>query len=333
MKMKLKYGENAWQEAMGVFSDNCNDPLALHKFVQVSGGKLSYNNVRDMDRLLQTITHIAAVFDFNRGEVPYIAVGCKHGNSCGAATGNDKLDTLRKMISGDPLAIFGGLVMINFPFGDYGEDIVFNYLMPANKRRFLSSIISPHFKSSVIDSVGNSCVLLKNTNLNILDCNSLDRMPLKQSVRGGYLQQQNYTYVLDLNDPDLQKYGKATKEQEDDMLLAWAIGSTSNSNTVTIVKDGFLFGNGVGQQARVHGCNLAINRSLVSGHSIKGAVVYSDSFFPFNDGPKTLVSKGIKAILSTSGSKNDDNVIKFCQEKNIVLYLIPDKKGRGFFGH
>ena len=156
-------------------------------------------------------------------------------------------------------------------------------------------------------------------------------------MRGGFLQQPNYTFILDFND-DADKSAHYTSDnlsdaQKSDMLLAWAIGSTSNSNTVTIVKDGMLLGNGVGQQDRVGCCQLAIKRATDAGHDIKNAVAYSDSFFPFVDGVQTLADAGISAVFATSGSVRDGEVKDFCKEKNIALYLVPDSEARGFFGH
>jgi phosphoribosylaminoimidazolecarboxamide formyltransferase / IMP cyclohydrolase len=129
------------------------------------------------------------------------------------------------------------------------------------------------------------------------------------------------------------KYGSATAQQEKDMLLAKAICDTSNSNTITLVSGGALVGNGVGQQARVYGAQLAITRATACQHSIIGASAASDSFFPFVDGVEALTEAGVKAIISTSASVHDKDVIKYCIDKGIALYLIPDAKGRGFFGH
>jgi phosphoribosylaminoimidazolecarboxamide formyltransferase/IMP cyclohydrolase len=102
---------------------------------------------------------------------------------------------------------------------------------------------------------------------------------------------------------------------------------------MTIVLDGKLIGNGVGQQARVYGSELAITRAKACGHSIKGASAASDSFFPFTDGVEALVQAGVTSIISTSASVNDEKIIEYCREHGIALYLIPDKSGRGFFGH
>ena len=124
-------------------------------------------------------------------------------------------------------------------------------------------------------------------------------------------------------------------------MLAWAIGSNANSNTITIVKDGKLIGNGVGQQDRVGAAKLAIMRAddasfALSGQErakLEGAVAYSDSFFPFSDGPEVLIDRGIKTIFATSGSVNDKEVIEFCKNRGVTLVMYPDKTARGFAWH
>ena len=127
-----------------------------------------------------------------------------------------------------------------------------------------------------------------------------------------------------------------------DVVLAWAIGSTSNSNTITIVKEGRLYGNGVGQQDRVGAAKLAIFRAddaakfanpINNQANLENAVAYSDSFFPFPDAPEVLISRGIKTILSTSGSVNDEKTIELCETKGVNLIMLPDTEARGFYQH
>ena len=337
LALTCKYGENGYQVPAALYEGGSEDPLALNKFQIVAGTEPSYNNLCDLDRLLQTVTHIAATFEINRGKTPFIAVGVKHGNSCGAAVAYDNpAEVARKMIMGDPLAIFGGLVMVNYPVTEEVAEALVGFGMPEGQRRILDGIIAPSFDPGGIglfQRKGDKCRLLANPALASLGKASLDASPRYRYVRGGFLAQPNYTYILDLNDPELKKNGQATPRQEDDMLIAKAICDTSNSNTITIVKNGQLIGNGVGQQARVRGAKLALNLVSYCGHDAKGASASSDSFFPFTDGVEVLAEAGIKAIMSTSGSVKDKDVIKFCEDKGIAFYLIPDKKGRGFFGH
>lgn len=322
-----KYGENAWQTPASLYSTGTHDPLALDKFVVVEGTPPSYNNWVDLDRLLQTASHIAGGYTVNEGVGTAIAVGVKHGNSCGAATGQDRAEVLKKMMAGDPLAIFGGLVMVNF---EVTED-----LCEVLAGKMLDGIIAPAFTAGAIAMLrrkGDKCRFIVNPALIELSDN-LDRAPRFRYVRGGFLVQPNYTFIPDFDRGEIVKHGKATLVQERDMMLAWAIGSTSNSNTITLVKNEQLIGNGVGQQDRVGAAQLAIARARRSGHEVAGAVAYSDSFFPFPDGPQALIDAGVTAIFSLSGSVRDQATIDVCAKHGVVLYMVPDQMGRGFFGH
>ncbi len=180
---------------------------------------------------------------------------------------------------------------------------------------------------------GDKCRFLVNPELEHLGRNSIDASPRWRYVRGGFLSQPNYTYVANLKYEELSVVGKLTSSQTRDIVLAWAVGSTSNSNTVTLVKGGQLIGNGVGQQDRVSCCELAIKRTVDAGHTTKGAVAYSDSFFPFPDGPERLINAGVEAIWSTTGSVKDKDTQELCAQRGVVLCQVPDSKGRGFFGH
>ena len=67
--------------------------------------------------------------------------------------------------------------------------------------------------------------------------------------------------------------------------------------------------------------------------NLESSVAYSDSFFPFLDAVEVLINRGIKTVLSTSGSINDEKIIKLCKSKGVNLIMLPDKKARGFYQH
>ena len=331
-----KYGENAYQSPAGVYSSENNDLLAIDKFRVVAGTEPSYNNICDIDRLLQTLSHIDNAFQKNFSEKTKICVGVKHGNPCGAAVSNSGEDAAKKMALGDTRAIFGGLVMCNF---DIDEKIAETLVSAGQKEGFtqkFDGIIAPSFSEEAIETLSRKkgkCRLIENPAL--AEKLSLDESDRIRNVRGGFLLQPNYNFVLDLKDKEIITIGKKIEGIEKDLLLAWAIGCTSNSNTITIVKDGMLIGNGTGQQDRVGAAELAIKRAIDSGHKekISGSAAYSDSFFPFPDAPEVLIKAGVKAIFSTSGSINDKLTQDLCEKNNVVLYQLPDAKARGFSWH
>src|SRR3954452_20847903 len=323
------YGENAAQAPAGLTAAETTDPLALGRFEQVEGAAPSFNNLVDVDRQLQTITHMAAALD---GRGLALAVGSKHGNACGAAAASTPADAIRRMLEGDLRAIFGGCVMLGFAVGAAEAELLLSHESPT--RRLLDLITAASFSDEAIELLARKhgkCRLLANPALGALTRDSLDTAPRQRYVRGGVLEQPNYTFVLDLD--EAESTGELTAAQRDDLLLAWAVGATSNSNTITLVRDGALIGNGVGQQDRVSCCALALSRARDAGHPIAGAVAYSDSFFPFPDAPETLLEAGVSAVFATSGSVRDDQVREAFAKAGVAFAQLPDKIARGFYGH
>ncbi len=327
------YGENGWQVPARFLPEPSEDPLAIGRFTLLEGSPLSYNNLIELDRQLQTITHIAAAFDLHGG-VPSIAVGTKHGNACGAGVADRPVAAAELMLTGDVRAIFGGCVMLGF---GVDEEMATTLVSHASEgRRLLDLVAAASFSDEAVEILARKhgkCRVLANPALDSLGRASLDTGLLRRRVRGGVLEQPNYTFVLDLADPAVQRIGTLTPSQERDLLLAWAVGSTSNSNTTTLVRDGQLLGNGTGQQDRVGSCALAVTRGRAAGHAIDGAAAYSDSFFPFPDAPQTLIDAGVSAIFCTTGSVRDELVRQTLRDSGVSVAQLPDREARGFFGH
>lgn len=78
---------------------------------------------------------------------------------------------------------------------------------------------------------------------------------------------------------------------------------------------------------------LALMIAQEGGHDVADAVAWSDSFFPFPDGPQVLTDAGVKVIFASSSSVNDKLVIEHCLNAGATLVTLPDAICRGFFGH
>src|SRR3989344_211336 len=360
--MTLAYGENAYQNPSFLFRAHGGgaDQLSIVNWQLVAGSPLSYNNICDVDRMMQTMTHIGAGFEKNFGKIPYIAIGAKHGNACGAGISQERflrefpqeplLEAIRKMLLGDLRAIFGGSVMLNFNVDEkIAEELIHKYA--GENRRLLDIVAAPSFSAEAIEILSRKkgkCRLLANPAILKAGLSSLDDSKRFRYVRGGFMEQPNYTFVPKI-DPLLISPLAGGEDANDvlaDVILAWAVGCTSNSNTITLTKDGQLLGNGVGQQDRVGAAKLAIFRAdeasefkaqqeknVVPKADLNGAVAYSDSFFPFPDAPEVLINRGIKTIFATSGSVNDDKIIELCKQKGVNLIMLPDAEARGFYQH
>ncbi len=331
-----KYGENPYQQPAGIYADNrvAVDPLGIDQFVHRKGWELSYINETDIHRLVTTATHIAAGFERNFGAVPSFAVGVKHGNACGAAVGENLVEAVQGMLEGDEIAIFGGVVLVNGTIDADTARTLMQYHMPEGQNRLLDGIAGADVTDEALEILSRAKLrVVTNAALANLSEASLDHSKIQRQVRGAVLVQPNYDFVVDFAADYVEKQGSVNKQQERDMVLAWAVGSTSNSNTISIVKDGKMLANGVGQQDRVGAAKLALSRAEGREHDVTGAVAYSDSFFPFPDGPMVLADAGIVAILASNGSINDPKVLEALSGAGVGTVMFPDKVGRGFFGH
>ncbi len=322
----VRYGENPWQKGYGLFRNMnpSDDPLGVNNW-QIIAGNPGYVNYTDVDRMLHTMTHIVAGCKERNHHKCHIALGSKHGNVCGASFYTDR--TLEKMLDGNLRSIFGGSIMTNFKIDEFHAKILREYKMSKGKR-ILDLVVAPGFTAeamAILTRKDEACKMIAIPGLaDWNNCNIAQDLFIRP-MRGGFLMQDNYSFVPTLSSLD--------------MILGWAINATSNSNSITLVRDRMLIGNGVGQQDRVECCELAIKRAIEAGHCIEkttmvaGATAVSDSFFPFTDGPNVLIKAGVQHILANSGSVNDHLVIKYCEENDCNLVLIPNAEGRGFFGH
>jgi phosphoribosylaminoimidazolecarboxamide formyltransferase / IMP cyclohydrolase len=341
------YGENAYQVPSFSYKTN-ESPFSPDKFKLLTETPLSYNNFCDRDKILQTITHISAGFELNFDKIPsFIAIAVKHGNACGVGLGEKPMDAIMKMIEGDVRAIHGGSIFTNFKIDESGAEALIHYKMKPENRRLLDTVTASEFTSEAIEILARKkgkCRIVINPNLAHMSASSIDKKERVRYIRDGFLTQPNYTFIPNIKEATIEGDKNISKNKQiiADLILAWAIGCTSNSNTITIVRDGKLLGNGVGQQDRVGAAKLAIQRAddatnALNEKNIKadlsGAIAYSDSFFPFSDGPKVLTDRGIKIIFTTSGSVNDKQVIESCKLEGATLVMFPDKIARGFAWH
>ena len=337
---ELPKGENGYQIPAGLYADNPS-VFGLHQMKVIDGAPLSYCNLTDIDRLRHTMVYATAGWRQNFGVEPSVAIGVKHGNPCGAAVGSLQDEDSRayaaiSAATGDSRAIFGGLLMTNFPIdGDLASKIVHCRTdgWSDDPQRF-DSVIAPGFDDgaiAVFQRKRGRCRIVQSPAIS----NELPGYRRIRQTWGGFLAQPNYRFFPSFYPPKILVCGCDSKARQQDVVLASAVGRMSNSNTITIIKDRMLIGNGVGQQDRVGAAELAIKRARDAGHGkqLEGSAAYSDSFFPFPDGPKVLIDAGVKTIFTSSGSVNDNAVIDLCQKSGITLYMMPDNEARGFCWH
>ena len=104
--------------------------------------------------------------------------------------------------------------------------------------------------------------------------------------------------------------GELTEQQWGDLLFAWRVAKHVDSNAIVLANGLQTVGIGAGQMSRVDAVRIALTKAAELGHDVSHAVLASDGFFPFADGPQLALDAGIKAIMEPGGSKRDDEVIQ-----------------------
>jgi len=62
-----------------------------------------------------------------------------------------------------------------------------------------------------------------------------------------------------------------------------------------------------------------LEKAREKGHSLEGASLASDAFFPFSDGPQLAVDAGVTAIIQPGGSVRDHEVVEAADAAGISM--------------
>jgi phosphoribosylaminoimidazolecarboxamide formyltransferase/IMP cyclohydrolase len=123
--------------------------------------------------------------------------------------------------------------------------------------------------------------------------------------------------------------GEPSGEQWRDLLFAWTVVKHVTSNAIVLARDGQTLGIGAGQMSRVDAVRIAIEKARELGHSLDGAVLASDAFFPFADGPQMALEAGVTALIQPGGSKRDAEVVEAVSAAGAAMVFT----GRRHFRH
>jgi phosphoribosylaminoimidazolecarboxamide formyltransferase/IMP cyclohydrolase len=86
-----------------------------------------------------------------------------------------------------------------------------------------------------------------------------------------------------------------------------------------LAREGATVGIGAGQMSRVDSVRLAVEKAQVP--DLRGAVLASDAFFPFADGPELAIEAGVTAIVQPGGSKRDSEVVAAAEAAGVAMVL------------
>ncbi|PTL58925.1 bifunctional phosphoribosylaminoimidazolecarboxamide formyltransferase/IMP cyclohydrolase [Paraconexibacter algicola] len=294
----LSYGENPHQRA-AYYSAVGERRHLLSMVKQHHGKQLSFNNLLDLD----SATALARDFD-----EPSCTI-VKHNNPCGAATGATALDAYRAAFECDPLSAFGGVIAINRE--------VDAELAQALHQQFIEVLYAPGYTDEALE------ILTQKQNIRILEDQERRRVPLGElqgrQVQGGILVQDRDTIVLDRDTMEVVTERQPTEQEWSDLLFAWRVCKHVKSNAIILAQGDRTVGIGAGQMSRVDSVRLALEKCRLD--SVQGAVLASDAFFPFADGPALAIEAGVRAVIQPGGSIRDDEVIAAANADGVAMVM------------
>lgn len=288
----MRYGENPHQK--GVFFGKLTE-----LFNQLHGKELSYNNLVDVEAAVQLIAEF-------KGETESTFAIIKHTNVCGISTRNTTEEAWKYALQGDPESAFGGVLVCNTAINKATAEQI--------NEIFFEVLIAPAFDSDAIE-------ILKTKKNRILLEQIKDHESDKQfkSLLNGVL-------VQGVDKGNVEKWeesgARACSEAEKlDLIFANKICKHLKSNAIALAKNRQMIGKGCGQTSRIDALRQAIEKAGQFNFDLKGAVLASDAFFPFDDCVKMSHAVGVEAFIQPGGSIRDKDSIDYCKQNGLAMVI------------
>jgi phosphoribosylaminoimidazolecarboxamide formyltransferase/IMP cyclohydrolase len=298
--LDLPYGENPHQRAAYYSQAGARTDL-LSMVAHVHGKELSFNNLLDLDsgrRLLDEF------------ELPAAAI-LKHNNPCGCAVAGSIGEAFDRALATDPTSAFGGVFCFN--------SRIDRELAEKLNDIFVELVFARGYDEDALE------VLRGKPNVRILDDSERRRQPVSEQdikrVRGGILVQDRDQDVESRDEMSVVTERKPTEKEWGDLLFAWKVGKHVRSNAIVLARDLATVGIGAGQMSRVDSVRVAIDkaRAAQGEATLDGAVIASDAFFPFADGPQAAIDAGARAVIQPGGSRRDHEVVEACDAAGVAM--------------
>jgi len=303
----LRYGENPHQRGAYYAEQGARVHL-LSRVEQLHGKELSLINLLDLSAARLLLREFA---------LPACVI-IKHANPCGAAVAGTIEEAYERALASDPVSAFGMVCALNRP--------VSAALGEALAERFVDVLFAPDYDEAALEALQRKQAI---------------RILLDKERRGFARGERDFKRVLggllvqdrdwDIEDREGMEVacGEPSEELWGDLLFAWRVCKHVGSNAIVIAGGLATIGIGGGQTSRVDAVKLALDKAREHGHDTEGAVLASDAFFPFPDGPQAALDDGVTAIIQPGGSKRDDEVTAAVRNAGATMVLT----GRRHFRH
>jgi phosphoribosylaminoimidazolecarboxamide formyltransferase / IMP cyclohydrolase len=297
--MDLRYGENPHQRGAYYAEQGARVHL-LSRIEQLHGKELSLINLLDLSAARLLLREFA---------LPACVI-VKHANPCGVAVAGTTEEAYDRALAADPVSAFGMVCAVNRP--------VSAELAARLAERFVDVLFAPGYDEHALDA------LRRKEGIRILHHRErrgfvAGERDFKRVLGGVLVQDRDWDIddregmELACGDPDEACWG--------DLVFAWRVCKHVGSNSIVLAKDLATIGIGGGQTSRVDAVKLALDKAREHGHDLEGAVLASDAFFPFADGPQAALEAGVSGIIQPGGSIRDAEVVAAVQEAGGTMVL------------
>jgi len=287
----MRYGENPHQA--GIFYGDLG-----RLFDQLNGKELSYNNLVDVDAALQLIKEFR---DLTFGII-------KHTNVCGIAQRASVRESWDAALAGDPESAFGGVLICNGRIDKSTAEAI-------NEISFEVLIANEYDTDAlgVLKSKKNRILLKLNPG-----AENQSSQTYKSLLNGVLIQEVDTGNYAEWKETG----GRETSDTErEDLKFANLVCKHLKSNAIALIKNKQLIGKGCGQTSRIDSLRQAVEKSKQFNFDLRGAVMASDAFFPFDDCVKWGHEAGITAFIQPGGSVRDKDSIAYCVENKLAMVM------------
>src|ERR671914_866810 len=296
--LDLAYGENPHQRASYYAEVGVRTHL-LSMVSKLHGRELSFNNLLDLDAGRRLVEEF---------ELPAAAI-IKHNNPCGAAVGTDVSEAFDHALACDPQSAFGGVFCFNRrverPLAEKLHSI------------FVELVFAPGYDDDALE------ILEQKPNVRLLDSRERRRVPVTEKdakrVRGGLLVQDRDTGLELREEMQVMTERKPSENEWGELLFAMRVCKHVRSNAIVMVSGLGTAGVGAGEMRRGGSVRVTIDKGAAASNDLDGAVLASDAFFPFADGPQLAIDAGVRAIIQPGGSQRDRQVIEACDAADVAM--------------
>jgi phosphoribosylaminoimidazolecarboxamide formyltransferase / IMP cyclohydrolase len=303
----LRYGENPHQAA-AFYARTASPTHLLDGVNQLHGKELSFNNLLDLSSARELVE------DFDDPACVIV----KHNNPCGCAVATSVQAAYERAFACDPQSAYGGVIAVN-------RRIDLACAQELSKQ-FIEVLLAPGFEPDALE------LMREKKNVRLLE---LPHWPAPtheveaKPVIGGQLVQTRDIVSETREQMNVLGTTQPSEAQWQSLLFAWKVCRHVRSNAIVIAAAGVdgesasaTIGIGAGQMSRVDAVRIAVEKAQAAQPELlAGAVLASDAFFPFADGPELAIAAGVTAIIQPGGSVRDDEVLAAAEQAGVAMVV------------